>query len=78
MQRAELSIHEEGEIMLGERIKTALFYHDMSQKDLAEKIGVTEATMCRWCKNERSPKANDIIKICRALHISADWLLELM
>ncbi len=79
MQRTELSIHEEGEreTMIGEKLKTALFYHNMTQAELAQKIGVTEASMCHYCKSERDPKSETVVKICHTLNISADWLLGL-
>ena len=63
--------------MIGEKIKTVLFYRNMTQKELAQKIGVTEVTMCRYCKNERDPQTETVVKICHALNISADWLLGL-
>lgn len=64
--------------MIGDKLKTVLFYHNMTQRELAQKIGVTEATMCRYCKNERDPKSETIIDICRTLNVSADWLLGLI
>lgn len=63
--------------MIGEKLKTALFYHNMTQAELAQKIGVTEVSICRYCKSERDPKAETIVKICRVLKISSDWLLGL-
>lgn len=64
--------------MIGEKLKTVLFYHNMTQKELAQKIGVTEASMCRYCNNERDPKAKTVVKICQTLNISSDWLLGLI
>jgi transcriptional regulator with XRE-family HTH domain len=64
--------------MIGEKLKTALFYHNMTQKELAQKIGVTEVSMCRYCKDERDPKTETVVKICHTLKISSDWLLGLI
>ena len=63
--------------MLGERLKTALAIRNMTQKELSQKIGITDVTMSRYCKNERKPTSDVIIKICKTLNISADWLMEL-
>lgn len=63
--------------MLGERLKTALAIRNMTQRELAEKIGITEASMCRYCKNNRKIPSDTIVKICKTLNVSADWLLEL-
>lgn len=63
--------------MLGDRLKTALAIRNMTQKELSEKIGITDVSMSRYCKNERKPTSDVIIKICKILNISADWLLEL-
>jgi len=63
--------------MLGDRLKTALAIRNMTQKELSKKIGITAATMCRYCKNERKVPSDTIVKICKTLNVSADWLLEL-
>ena len=39
----------------GERLQLALEYRGLKQKDLAEKIHVTDASVCRWCKDTRTP-----------------------
>lgn len=61
-----------------ERLQQALRLRNMNQKDLAKRIGVNEVTMCRYVKGTRTPNANVIIRICKELNISADWLLGLM
>lgn len=62
----------------GQRLKYVLDLRGISQRKLAENIGVTEAAMSRYIKNERKPNYGVIIDICRELNISADWLLGLM
>ena len=53
--------------MLGDRLKTALAIRNMTQKELSEIIGITDVTMSRYCKNERKPSSDVIIKICKTL-----------
>ena len=40
---------------VGNNIVEHLRRNHMSQKQLAEKINVTETTMCRWCMGSRQP-----------------------
>ena len=61
----------------GEKLTLALKYRNLKQKDLAKKINVTEVSVCRWCGDIRIPKISDVKKICKAINVSADWLLDL-
>ena len=60
---------------MGDRIKLAIELRNMKQIDLAKKIGMTDVTICHYISGEREPRADAIVAICRALSISADWLL---
>ena len=64
--------------MVDEKLKFALEMRGMTQKELANKAGLTEVSICRYVNGDRAPNAKTIIKICKALNISADWLLGLM
>lgn len=60
---------------IGERITHALEKRGMTQKELANKTRLTEVTISRYINNHRVPKATHIITLCKALCVSADWLL---
>ena len=60
---------------IGEKIKFALEMRGMSQKELANKTRLTEVTISRYVNDLRIPKASHIKTLCRALCVSADWLL---
>lgn len=62
---------------LGENIKNARKAAGMTQKDLAEQLGVYAKDVCRWENGERTPNAVTFARICTALHASADEILEL-
>ena len=47
----------------------------ISQKELAEVVGVTEASMSRYMHSERIPKSAIIANIATALHTTSDYLL---
>ena len=61
--------------MIGKRISNLLQENDMTQKELASKIGVTEVTISRYVTGERTPQTDIIVKIADALHSTTDYLL---
>ena len=48
---------------IGERIKEALSYRGMSQRQLAEYLGMTEVSISRYITGNRTPKAPTLKKI---------------
>jgi transcriptional regulator with XRE-family HTH domain len=62
---------------LGENIKKARLASGLTQKELAECLGVYAKDVCRWETGERTPNALTFGRICAAFHASADELLEL-
>ena len=51
--------------------------NNMTQKELAERIGVTESVISRYISGDREPKPNMIANIATALHTTSDYLLGL-
>ena len=49
----------------------------MSQKELAEQLGVYQKDISRWENGSRVPSLQTFKEICKALHVSADEMLEL-
>lgn len=60
---------------LGARISELLQKQGVSQKELAKRIGVTEAAMSRYISGTREPKPDVIANIATALHTTSDYLL---
>ena len=65
------------------RIEMQLRLKKMNQKDLAEKLGVTEVTVSRWLSGERDPSIETLNRIAEALgtttsyfFITDDWQTE--
>ena len=52
--------------ILSKQIKKQLEKNNMSQRELAEKTGITEVTISRYVSSERVPKATEIVKIANA------------
>lgn len=49
---------------------------NMTQKELAEEMGVTEATISRYTNAERIPSTPNIIKMAYAFGCSTDDLID--
>lgn len=60
---------------LGLRIYEALKERGMTQKELAARIGVTEAVMSRYISGDRAPKPKVLASIATALNTTSDFLL---
>lgn len=65
------------DLTLGQRLKKALDDHGMMQKELAAEIGVNEMAISRYVHGGRMVSVSILIDICKALNISADYLLGL-
>lgn len=57
-------------------IKRLMFERDLSQKELADKLGVTQAAVSSWCNGIRMPKAEMIDKLCEVLQTDRAGLVE--
>lgn len=48
----------------------------LSQEDIAKKMGVTPATVCRWENGEFLPRADKLIALAKILKCSVSALLK--
>lgn len=60
---------------LGEKILQLLSVCNMTQKELAATLNTTEATISRYVKGDREPKAEVLASIATALHTTTDYLV---
>ena len=60
---------------LGSRMTESLQKRGMTQKELASRIGVTEAVISRYISGDREPKPDVLANIATALHTTSDFLL---
>jgi len=63
------------ELTLGGRITALLKQNGMTQRELAEKVNVTEVSMSRYISGDRIPKGPVIANIAAALNTTSDYLL---
>ena len=61
--------------LFAERLSSMMKKNKMNQKELALKIGVTEAAISRYIGGERDPKIDVVANMATALHTTTDYLL---
>ena len=60
------------------RIAEALRQSEFSQKEIAEKLGISESNITNWKNGENLPSVETLYKLCQLLNESADYLLGLV
>ena len=60
---------------MNERIRMLLEEQHLSQKDLAQKAGITEASMSKYLSGERTPRIDVVVNLANALGVTADELI---
>ena len=63
--------------ILIKRIKQWRYDHYVTQQQLADRIGCPRNTLQCWETGRRSPGCEALAELCRAMNVSADWLLGL-
>lgn len=60
----------------GDNLKALLQERGMTQKELARKTGLTEASVSRYVNETRNPKIISAIRIAQALNLPLNKLME--
>lgn len=60
----------------GQKILMLREEKQLKQSELAQAIGVTEATLSRYENDKRKPRGEIALKIAKALNVSIDYLLD--
>ena len=61
---------------LGDILKELIEQHDMTQRQLAQKLDITPAALGNYIRNIREPDYNTLIRIADFFHVSTDFLLN--
>mgnify|MGYP001099100700 CR=1 FL=1 len=61
----------------GERLKELRIQSGLTQKALAEKLGVSPTGYAGYEQGYREPDFKTLVKICKTFKVSADYLLGL-
>ncbi len=62
--------------MFGEKLKNLRTASKMSQKELAERIGIAKSVISFYESGERFPSYEVLIKIARIFNVTTDYLLD--
>lgn len=60
-----------------ERIAEAIKSSGLSQKEIAEKLNISESNITNWKNSENLPSVEVLFNLCKLLNESADYLLGL-
>lgn len=61
---------------LGDRIRTARKAAGMTQRQLAEQLGVKNTTISNWEKNQANPDPDTIQNLCYVLQVEANYFFR--
>lgn len=61
--------------IFGERLKKQLEECGMTYRELAEKVGLSVPTICRFVNCETVPRATELLKIANVLGVNCNYLL---
>lgn len=59
-----------------DRLKEAIEKSDLTQRELAERLGLTETSISRYVRGVRIPRATTIPRIAKVLNVSVESLLS--
>lgn len=60
---------------IGDRIKLHRERRGLTQTELADRIGVTESTICKWEKGMREPSLINAISVADSFNMTLDCLV---
>lgn len=64
--------------MYGERIRELRLGNNLTQKELAQKLGVDFRSVSFWETERYEPNISQIIKLCALFDVTADYLLGIV
>lgn len=67
---------KEWKIKFPKQIKSILELKNMSQRELAKRMKISEVSVSRYLNGERIPKGNILISMAKALEISIGELIK--
>lgn len=68
---------EERNSVFSERLGILMRARGMTQRELANKAGISSGLICEYLHKNREPQAKTIIKLAKTLGVSSDYLLGL-
>lgn len=65
------------EELFKKRLREEIKSSKMTTAEIAKKIGVSPEMVTQYCTTKKLPKLDTFARLCRALDVSADYLLGL-
>lgn len=59
------------------RLREAIKYSNVSQKELAKKLGINPSTVSKYMRLDKYPSLDTFANICQILDVSSDDILGL-
>lgn len=59
------------------RLREVISNSNLTQKEIAQKVGVSPQTISKYMKNDIFPALDTLSKLCSLLDVSADYILGL-
>ena len=59
------------------RLREAIEYSNLSQKEIAERLGVNPSTVSKYMRMDKYPSLDTFANLCEILDVSADEILGL-
>lgn len=59
---------EEFNSIFSKRLRYYLDYYELTQIDLARKLGVSPQSVTNWCKGIKSPRMDKVDAMCEIFH----------
>jgi transcriptional regulator with XRE-family HTH domain len=69
------AVNDDGVGIAG-RIREARLALNLTEEDLANRLGVGPETVTEWESGDRDPRSNRVIMLAGVLGVSAHWLLD--
>lgn len=64
-----MNVNQGGKMEYYEKLRNAFENSGYTQKELADKAGITSSSLCRYLDGSREPKATVLFKLCEKLNI---------
>ena len=59
------------------RLREAIEYSNISQREIAEKLGINPSTVSKYLRKDKYPSLETFANLCAILDVSADEILGL-
>lgn len=69
-------LRRRNELIISEKIYLLMEQRGISQKEFANRTGISQSTISDWKRKKTNPAADKIMKICEVLHVSPYELLS--